>query len=348
MNEKDIITGIIYIQYDDVHGTSPLVWNPSDLDEKLKILAGIKSISLLTAEEGYIPSSFVIVPFPSYGRKGIVWYLKWSDETRRGGMARSCLIFIFEEENDVIFYKYREDLEVACKEYSEKLVQLELSKSNKEEYIKQIINIDGKIKIVLEELKNKELAFKEMISPKKINFQIDKPEFIFKMIVVGDAEVGKTSLILRFTADAFSRSYLPTLGVHISEKELNINEIKVQFALWDIAGQDRFFLMRRQFYQGADGVIIIFDLSRRDTFNSIFNSYKDIKENIGNFGKITGFLIGNKNDLSHREISLEEARDLAKKINFGYIETSALNGNNVLDAFNEIAQNLLIQRKIGI
>ena len=348
MSYENIVTGIVYIQFDDVHGTTPLVWNPINLDEKLKILAGIKAISLLTAEEDFIPSSFVVIPFPSYKKKGIVWYLKWNDKSRRGGFARSCIVFIFNAEDDVIFYKYREDLEIACKSYSKDLIQLELGRSNKEEYYNCIKIIYGKIIKVLEELKNKELAFKEMIAPDKTKIDVEKPEYIFKLIVIGEAEVGKTSLILRFTNDAFSRSYLPTLGVHISDKGLEINGIKIQFALWDIAGQERFFLMRRQFYQGADGVIIVFDLARRETFDSIQNSYKDIKENILNIEKISGILIGNKNDLSHRAVNSKEAKKLAKEINFIYIETSALNGNNVLDAFNNVAKNLLTLRKINI
>ncbi|MFX1273400.1 MAG: Rab family GTPase [Promethearchaeota archaeon] len=348
MNEKDIITGIVYIQYDDIHGTTPLVWSPNDLDEKLKILAGIKSISLLTAEQGYTPKSVVIVPFPSYKKKGFIWYLKWKDETRRGGLARSCLTFLFNEEDDVIFYKYREDLEVACEEYSKNLIELELSGSSSEEFKKYILIVADKIKKVLEELKNKELAFKEMISPKKVSLKTDKPEYIFKLIVIGDAEVGKSSLILRFTANAFSRSYLPTLGVNISEKGLDVNNIKVQFALWDIAGQERFFLMRKQFYQGADGVIIVFDLSRLETFNSIYDSFKDIKENVINIDKISGVLIGNKSDLSYREVKAQDAQKLSKELNFGYIETSALNGSNVLDAFDQIAKNLLTMREINI
>ena len=239
-------------------------------------------------------------------------------------------------------------MEIACKSYSEDLIQLELTKSNKEEYYNCIKNINDKIVKVIKELKNKELAFKEMIAPDEIIRDIDKPEYIFKLIVIGEAEVGKTSLILRFTNNAFSRSYLPTLGVHISDKGLKVSGIKIQFALWDIAGQEKFFLMRKQFYQGADGVIIVFDLARRETFNSILNSYKDIKENILNIKKISGILIGNKNDLSQRAVNSQEAKKLAEEINFIYIETSALNGNNVLDAFSKIAKNLLNLRKFNL
>ncbi|MFX1236648.1 MAG: Rab family GTPase [Promethearchaeota archaeon] len=345
MNLEDIITGIVHVVFDDAHGTTPHVWIPDNIDEKIKILAGLKSISLLTAEEGHVPKSLVIVPFQSYRKKAILKFFKWEDKTRRGNIGRSSITVIFNEDDDVIFYKYIENLNAIFEEFAPKLIKLELSRASKKSYLDLLNQIRKKLVEILIELRNKELALRKFISSKNKFEDIRRPTYIFKIVVCGDAGVGKSSLILRYTTNAFSRSYLPTLGVNISEKSLETKDNNIQLSIWDIAGQDRFFLMRRQFYQGADGAVLVFDLSRASTFSSLPTSYNDIRENLGTSEKITGFIVGNKNDLKERNVSREEAEKFAREIGFGYIEASALTGNNVSEAFSKVANNLLQSRK---
>jgi len=165
----------------------------------------------------------------------------------------------------------------------------------------------------------------------------------FKIVVCGDPGVGKTSTILRFTDDAFVRTYIPTLGVNISEKNVEVNKIKVKLILWDIAGQIKFEAMRRHFYKGAEAVIFIFDLTNRKSFESIPNWYKDVERNIIHIeDEIIGFILGNKEDLSdQRTINFEESSLFAEKLNLEYVETSALTGKNVEEIFFKLTKTLL-------
>ena len=338
---QDLITGIVYTQFDDVKGTNPIAWIPSDLPERLRMLAGIKSISLLTGEGNFIPKSLVIVPFPSFQLKALVKFIKWDDDSRRGGFARSSITLLFNQEDDVIFYKYLSELEKICQKCANRLIKHEGKRVGKTKFIEEISSIYENIVRALEKLRQDELVTPSSITTPKIETESEEiSNYIFKIIVCGDAEVGKTSLVLRFTDNAFNRRYLPTLGTNISEKILRIRGVIIQLILWDIAGQKKFQRMRKHFYSGSNGVILVFDLTRMNTFKSITATYKDINKSLIYGENISGFIIGNKNDLESREVNREDAEKLAQKLNLGYIETSALTGENVEDAFYNIAETL--------
>jgi small GTP-binding protein len=131
------------------------------------------------------------------------------------------------------------------------------------------------------------------------------------------------------------------LGVHVSDKIFKIKESYVQLVLWDIAGQQKFQTMRQQFYLGSDGLFLIFDLSNPNSLESISNWYFDIQNQLKNRPILTGFVIGNKKDLTLESDNLsEKGTDLARYLNLGYIETSALTGENVERAFYTIAETL--------
>ena len=154
---RDLITGIVYTQFDDVKGTTPDNWVPSDLPERLRMLAGIKSVSLLTGEGDYIPKSLVIVPFPSFSLKGIVKFIKWKDRYRRGGFARSTITILFNEADDVIFYKYLNELEVICKECSKRITELEIQKVDKKKIHEEVNSIYNDVILMLDNLRNDEI-----------------------------------------------------------------------------------------------------------------------------------------------------------------------------------------------
>ena len=163
---------------------------------------------------------------------------------------------------------------------------------------------------------------------------------------MGDPGVGKTSTILRFTDNAFIRTYIPTLGVNISEKNVKIDGNSVGLILWDIAGQSKFETMRKHFYKGTEAVILIFDLTNRKSFESIPKWYEDIKKYVISDTKIVGFILGNKEDLTEsRLIGEKEVIKIAKKLNLDYIETSALTGKNVELSFHKIAEALINSKK---
>ena len=170
----------------------------------------------------------------------------------------------------------------------------------------------------------------------------DEDRYSFKVVVCGDPACGKTSTILRFTDRAFRRTYLPTMGVNITGKDVRLEGSKAHLVLWDLAGQVKFQYMRRQFYTGARGILFIFDLTRAKTFASIPNWFDDIKSNMRQKEEPIAILCGNKLDLEdQRQVSTEEAKKLANLLKLEYFETSALTGENIDEVFNLIAKTLI-------
>ncbi len=339
---ESLIKGIIYIEFHDIKGTNPLVWSPSNLDEQLRILCGIKAVSLLTGEESYIPKELIILPFPSRNLKGMIKFLKWTDKTRRGYFGRSAIILLFHEADDLIFYKAREYLESVFDEIIIKIINLELLNNDVKKIKEEVNNLEIKLRYVLQDLRDKELIRGQSEEfPGLEDLRDEIIDYKFKIVVCGDPRVGKTSTILRFTNNAFTRTYIPTLGVNVTQKAFKVDEKIIKLVLWDIAGQSKFSKMRIHFYQGAEGVLLVFDLTNYKSFEKIKQWYQDIENNLKGRFKIIGYLIGNKNDLKEkRKVNRKLAMELANELNLKYIETSALTGKNVMDMFSSIAREI--------
>lgn len=169
-------------------------------------------------------------------------------------------------------------------------------------------------------------------------------EYVFKIIVIGDPAVGKTSLINRFIQDKFTSDYKETIGTNILRKTIKIGNSKINLTLWDIAGQERWSEMRHIYYQGSSGCIMVYDISRPITFKHIEEYwYRDFKSFCKD-EKIPVILIANKNDVpvKLKRVNSFEGSELASKVNaFRFIEASALTGQNVEDAFQVIAKVLI-------
>jgi len=341
---EEIIKAIVYTELSEGSGPNPVLWNPIDLSEKLRMSVAIKSITMLTTDQGAIPKSLVILPFPSFNLKGIVKYIEREADTFKGGMALSTITLLFNEADDIIFYKYIDYLESAFDNSAQEIINLKNKKGQSDAIFYEINKLNLTISEILNDLQKKE----------KLNLELEAfPEeylggeaefaYNFKIVVCGDPGVGKTSTILRFTDDAFTRTYIPTLGVNISEKNIELNKIKIKLILWDIAGQIKFEAMRRHFYKGAEAVILIFDLTNRKSFENILNWHKDIRKNIVPFKDgLIGFILGNKEDLiNERIINIEESLSIARELNLEYIETSALTGKNVEDIFFKLSEILV-------
>jgi Ras-related protein Rab-11A len=170
-------------------------------------------------------------------------------------------------------------------------------------------------------------------------------QYILKIVLLGDPAVGKTSLITQFVDHSFEADYKSTLGVSIIAKELIVKNVdgKVKLIIWDIAGQEKYDLSRKFFFQGCTGALLVYDITRESSFNSIENKWlKDFKK----FGKeeSTHILIGNKNDLKElRSINKTDGKKLAKKIKaINFIETSARFGENVEQAFQNLIKEVLL------
>ncbi|MFX1258153.1 MAG: Rab family GTPase [Promethearchaeota archaeon] len=163
-------------------------------------------------------------------------------------------------------------------------------------------------------------------------------DFKIKIIILGEPGVGKTSLVKRFISNHFSNDYRTSIGTNVYLKDTKFNYddkiIKISTQLWDIAGQERWTSMRHVYYKGAQGAIIVIDLTRKNTLEQIEKFwYQDLKKHC-NFIPI--ILVANKSDLK-REIIEDDIYSLGKKINTkSILKTSAKTGENVEHAFRLI------------
>lgn len=343
MSEK-IIHSIIYSLLNEEIGPQPYLWDPVDLSDNIRMSASIKSITILSTDQGVIPQSLVIIPFPMFNLKGIIKYIERQDDASRGGAAISSITLLFNEAYDLIFYKYIDYLESVFTESAQKIIELEDKQAKSDKIYNEMNNLKINISEILDDLRNKEKSTSESEAfPEETKTGEKILGFNYKIVVCGDPGVGKTSTILSFTDNAFTNTYIPTLGVSVSEKNIKVEERHFNFILWDIAGQSKFELMRRHFYEGLKAVILIFDLTNRKSFENIKKWYKDIKKNVKPSKKIlVGFILGNKEDLaSERNIISEEALKIAKELNLEYIETSALTGKNIEECFYKLAKSLI-------
>ena len=339
--DSQLISGILYTELDEEVGPNPFVWL-GEIPQSSRLHIGVKTITVLSGESGLIPESLVILPFPSLNLKGLIKYVKWNEEKRRGGIGQGAITLLFKESDDVIFYKYLNYLDTPFEEVAEKIAELQKSKAPRENYIDSLTQFSVIINQFLNEFKNNEIAEEEAKAfPDQKIKDANLINYKFKIIICGDPSVGKSSLILRFTNNAFRRHYIPTLGVHVSDKIFKIKDSYIQLVLWDIAGQQKFQTMRQQFYLGSDGLFLIFDLSKPNSLESVSNWYYDIQNQLKDRPVLTGFVIGNKRDLASESDGItEKGSDLARYLNLGYIETSALTGENVERAFYTIAETL--------
>jgi len=191
----------------------------------------------------------------------------------------------------------------------------------------------------------------------------------FKFIIIGDHEVGKTSIIRRFVDNKFSVDYRATIGLNILPHKFEVFGNTVNLSLWDIGAQEYFKRYRKTYYNGAQAAFIVFDLSNRSSFENIYTWYNELKE-FTNTADIPMIIIGNKNDLvEKRKINKEEAFELVKTLselsefsveselsNFTnladlaegsgskivYIETSAKTGENIIDAFTLLSYHYIL------
>lgn len=169
-------------------------------------------------------------------------------------------------------------------------------------------------------------------------------DIIYKVIVIGDPAIGKTSLIRKFVKNQFEKDYLPTVGVSISkesiEMEIEGKKVIINLLLWDLAGQPQFYLLHKVYYNGANGVILGFDLTRTHTYSNLKNWHKElVKDGLIDLPMV---LVGNKSDLKEeRKVGMAHINHMQESLNIpDYVETSALTGQNVGTMFKTIAKRI--------
>lgn len=168
----------------------------------------------------------------------------------------------------------------------------------------------------------------------------DENENTFKFIVIGSSGVGKTALLTRLVDHTFTGESQSTIGVEFIATEINVDGSAVKLQIWDTAGQERFRAIAKAYFRSAIGVILVFDLTDRKSFDDLNQWLSDVHAHCDPNAVVT--LIGNKSDLEQsRKISESEAKAFADLHQLNYLETSALGGDNVELAFQTTASNVL-------
>ena len=153
-----------------------------------------------------------------------------------------------------------------------------------------------------------------------------------RIMLLGDSNVGKTSILKRYCKNQFSESYISSVGIDFETKYIKVDEKTINLQIWDTAGQERYKVISKNYYNKSDGFIIVYDITNKSSFDSIVNWVEDIKELASNDNK--NIILGNKCDLeSERKINKEEGDNLAKKYNCQFFEVSAQNGKNIDKSF---------------
>lgn len=174
----------------------------------------------------------------------------------------------------------------------------------------------------------------------------DKRPHSYKVVIVGKSSVGKSSIMLKFTDDRFTENYLTTIGVDFKFRSFKLKEEPFKLQIWDTAGQEKYQTITKTFYKGADAVIVVFDITNRNSFEEMANVWlTEVKSNC--YGDVEVAIVGNKSDIENkREVSFQEANELAMSNNCTYYETSAKNGGNIEKVFFELTEVIYAKQQM--
>lgn len=176
-----------------------------------------------------------------------------------------------------------------------------------------------------------------------------QPDYVFKILVVGNSYVGKSSFLMRLCTNAFSARYASTIGVDFYSKALKVDGRIISLQLWDTAGQERFQSVTKAYYRGAQGVILMYDICQEESFIAVKSWINSIQENVDQMP--TGLmLIGNKQDLddqNEREVATETGETFAKIYSAQFMETSAKTGFNVGNCLMDLVRTIKVHYEQG-
>mmetsp|Transcript_28911 Transcript_28911/g.32119 ORF Transcript_28911/g.32119 Transcript_28911/m.32119 type:complete len:210 (+) Transcript_28911:91-720(+) len=161
-------------------------------------------------------------------------------------------------------------------------------------------------------------------------------DYLFKLLLIGDSGVGKSSLLLRFADNTFTESFISTIGVDFKIRTIEIDGTTVKLQIWDTAGQERFRTITSSYYRGAHGIIVVYDITNHETFHNVQKWLQEIdRYACENVHKL---LVGNKCDLvNERKVAYDSAKEFADQLSLIFLETSAKNSTNVEEAFTKMA-----------
>ena len=169
----------------------------------------------------------------------------------------------------------------------------------------------------------------------------DLPELKFKILIIGDSAVGKTSILLKYVDNFFPETHMATIGVEYKVKTITTDKYKINLHIWDTAGQERFKSITRSFFNNTNGIVFVYDITSKMTFDGVKNWIKDAEP----YGKFESVLCGNKVDLEKkREVKLDQLKEFGYKKKLEVFETSAKNGTNLDAAFKKLVDLILKSR----
>ena len=164
-------------------------------------------------------------------------------------------------------------------------------------------------------------------------------DMIFKIVLIGDTSVGKTNILSKYLTDEFDAKSKATVGVEFGVKNFKIENNIVKVQIWDTAGEERYRSITNAYYKGAKGSLLVYDITNKKSFENVEKWISDLKANADE--DISMILLGNKTDLEDkRVVTTEEGKNKAEFYNLTFMETSALNGNNIQEAFNELIMDV--------
>ena len=159
--------------------------------------------------------------------------------------------------------------------------------------------------------------------------------YTYKIILIGDSFVGKTSLIIRFCDDKYESSGIATIGIDTKTKYVKRKDKKVELQIWDTAGQERFRSLSKSCCNAMDGIIFVYDMGNKETFKNIKVWYNNLKD-IVDFKKVVVVLVGNKCDIEKPEVGEDIVQEFCNKYDISFIEASAKNNINVSEIFTSL------------
>jgi len=164
-------------------------------------------------------------------------------------------------------------------------------------------------------------------------------DFLFKILLIGDSGVGKSCLLLRFADDTYTENYISTIGVDFKIRTIELDGKTVKLQIWDTAGQERFRTITSSYYRGAHGIIIVYDVTNKESFGNVEQWLQEIERYASE--NVDKLLVGNKCDLETKKVvNYEVGERFAKSVEMKFVETSAKESTNVEEAFLAMATQI--------
>ncbi|XP_077297525.1 RAS oncogene family member Rab10 [Arctopsyche grandis] len=165
-------------------------------------------------------------------------------------------------------------------------------------------------------------------------------DLLFKLLLIGDSGVGKTCILFRFSDDAFTTTFISTIGIDFKIKTIELRGKKIKLQIWDTAGQERFHTITTSYYRGAMGIMLVYDITDEKSFENIVKWLRNIDEHANE--DVERMILGNKSDMEERRVVCKEkGESIGREYGIPFMETSAKANINIDRAFSELAEAIL-------